>query len=125
VECQALSTAWLIKAGQIINDYQRQLPHGDLAAIHKTRRLPWGDRYCQILAVIGRNTALSDPKLLAMLPSSIAALEVIAANLDANLIQEGLRSGTLHKRLTRMTALAAARKLRREALLRNPSLTLI
>jgi hypothetical protein len=35
LECQALSTAWLVKAGQIINHYQRQLPHGDMTAIHK------------------------------------------------------------------------------------------
>ena len=27
LECQALSTAWLLKAGQILNDHQRQLPH--------------------------------------------------------------------------------------------------
>jgi hypothetical protein len=124
LECQALSTAWLVKAGQILNEHQRQLPHGDMTAIHNSGRLPWGHRYCQVLALLGRNPALSDPKLLAMLPSSISALEVIAANLDATLIQEGLRSRTLHPRLTRKTALAAARKLRREALLKNPTLPL-
>jgi hypothetical protein len=124
LECQALSTAWLVKAGQIINHYQRQLPHGDMTAIHKSGRLPWGQRYCQVLAVLGRHPALNDPKLLAMLPSSISALEVLAANLDANLIQEGLRSRTLHPKLTRKTALAAARKLRREALLKQPGQTL-
>jgi hypothetical protein len=121
LECQALSTAWLLKAGQILNDHQRQLPHGDMTAIHKSGRLPWGHRYCQVLAVLGRNPALSDPQLLTRLPSSIAALEVIAANLDAKLIHEGLRSRTLHRKLTRKTALAAARKLRREALLKQPT----
>jgi hypothetical protein len=116
--------AWLVKAGQIINHYQRQLPHGDRTAIHKSGRWPWGQRYCQVLALLGRNAALADPQVLAMLPSSISALEVMAANLDANPIQEGLRSRTLHPKLTRKTALAAARKLRREALLKQPGQTL-
>lgn len=120
LECQALSTAWLVKAGQIINHYQQRLPHGDMTSVYNSGRLPWGHRYCQVFARLGRNPALADPKTLANLPSSIVALEVIAANLDSNLIEEGLRSRTLHPKLTRKTALAATRKLRREALLKRP-----
>lgn len=120
-ECLAFSTAWLIKAGQILGQYQRQLAHGDMTRIYNSGRLPWGQRYCQVLALMARNHALSDPKLLQMLPSSIAALEVIATHLDANLIQEGLRSRALHRGLTRQTALAAVRKLRRQVLLNNPT----
>src|SRR5690348_2044691 len=78
LECLSLSTAWLIKAGQILGHYQRQLSHGEMTAIYNSGRLPWGQRYCQVLASMARNPALSDPKLLQMLPSSIAALEVIA-----------------------------------------------
>ncbi|HEV2208591.1 MAG TPA: hypothetical protein VG167_07430 [Verrucomicrobiae bacterium] len=125
LECLAFSTGWLISAGKILGDYQRQLAHGDMTAIYNSGRLPWGQRYCQVLASMARNPALSDPKLLQMLPSSIAALEVIATHLDAELIQEGLRSRALHRGLTRQAALAAARKLRRQALLKNPTTTLI
>jgi hypothetical protein len=124
LECLSLSTAWLIQAGQILTQYQRQLSHGDMTAIYNSGRLPWGQRYCQVLASMARNPALSDPKLLQMLPSSIAALEVIATLLDAELIQEGLRSRALHRGLTRQAALAVARQLRRQALLKNPTLTL-
>lgn len=125
IECLSFSTAWLIKAGEILRHYQGQLSHGDMTAIYKSGRLPWGQRYCQVLASMARNPALSDPRLLQMLPSSIAALEVIATHLDANLIQEGLRSRALHRSLTRQAALAAARKLRRQALLNNPTTTLL
>jgi hypothetical protein len=121
LNCQALSTAWMVQAGRILSQFQQQLPHGDMTTIHDVRRLPWGRRYCQVLAVLGRNAALSDPKLLENLPSSIAALEVIAGHLDAELIHEGLRTGVLHRRLTRDTALAVAKKLRREALIKNPT----
>jgi len=124
LDCLASSTYRLIQAGQILGEYQRQLPHGDMTAIYNSGRLPWGQRYCQVLASMARNPALSDLKLLQRLPSSIAALEVIARLLDAKLIQEGLRSGALHRGLTRPAALAVARKLRRQALLKNPTLTL-
>ena len=45
-------------------------------------------------------------------------------HLDAKLIQEGLRSRALHRGLTRQAAQAAAHQLRRQALLKNPTLTL-
>jgi hypothetical protein len=125
LECLSFSTAWLLKAGQILDHYQGQLAHGDMTAIYSSGRLPWGQRYCQVLASMARNPALSDPKLLQMLPSSMAALEVIATHLNAELIQEGLRSRALHRGLTRQTALAEARNLRRQALLKKPTTTLI
>jgi hypothetical protein len=95
----AYSTGWLIKAG-----------------------LPWKRRYCQVLSLLARNPALADPKVLESLPSSIAALEIIATDLDAKSIQEGVQNGTLHRGLTRKAARAAVRKVRTQALLRKPTI---
>jgi hypothetical protein len=114
----------LIKAGQILGHYQRQATHGQMTAIHNSGRLPWGHRYCQVLASLARNPTLSDPKVLQNLPSSVSALEIIASYLDANLIQEGVRRGLLHRRLTRRTTLDVCRKLRTESLLKNPTVPL-
>jgi len=87
-------------------------------------RLPWGQRYCQVLASLARNPTLSDPRMLQNLPSSVAALEIIANYLDVDLIQEGVRRGLLHPRLTRRTAVDVCRKMRTESLLRNPTVAL-
>jgi hypothetical protein len=76
------------------------------------------------LSLLARNPALTDPKVLESLPSSIAALEIIATDLDAKLIQAGVQNGTLHRGLTRKAAVAAARNLRRQALLKNPTTNL-
>ncbi|MCW5556077.1 MAG: hypothetical protein KIS67_28465 [Verrucomicrobiae bacterium] len=82
-----------------------------MTAIHNAGRLPWGYRYCQVLASLARNPTLSDPRMLQNLPSSVAALEIIANYLDADLIQEGVRRGLLHPRLTRRTAVDVCRKM--------------
>jgi hypothetical protein len=124
LECLGHSTSWLVQAGKILGDYQRRTTFGQMTAIHNSRRLPWGQRYCQVLSVLARNPVLHDPKLLQRLPSSIAALEVISTHLDQALIEEGLRNGMVHRGLTRKAALAAARKMRTQALLKNPTLNL-
>jgi hypothetical protein len=121
LECQAFATGWLMKAGQILDDYQRRTSHGQMTAIHSSGRLPWGQRYCQVLALMARNPAFNDLKLLQQLPSSVAALEIIATHLDTKLIQDGVRRGLLHRGLTRRCALATCRKMRTEALLKNPT----
>src|SRR6266704_80565 len=59
LECQAYSTCWLINAGRIIDHYQRQSIPGQMTTIHNSARLPWGQRYCQFLARMARNPALS------------------------------------------------------------------
>ena len=123
-ECQTHSTGWLIRAGQILGHYQRRTTHGQMTAIHNSGRLPWGQRYCQVLASLARNPTLSDPKTLQQLPSSVAALEIIASYLDAGLIQEGLRRGLLHRRLTRESAVEVCRRMRTETLLKNPTVAL-
>lgn len=123
-ECQAHSTGWLIRAGQILGHYQRQTTHGQMTAIHNSGRLPWGQRYSQVLASLARNPTLGDPKMLQNLPSTVAALQIIASYLNGDLIQEGVRRGLLHPRLTRRTALDVCRKLRTESLLKNPTVSL-
>lgn len=123
-ECLAHSTGWLIRAGQILGHYQRQTTHGQMTTIHNSGRLPWGQRYCQVLALLARNPTLGDPKMLQNLPSSVAGLQIIASYLNGDLIQEGVRRGLLHPRLTRRTALDVCRKLRTESLLKNPTVSL-
>lgn len=105
-ECQAYSLGWLIKAGMILQEYRQQLPHGDMSAIFRSGRMPFGQRQCQMLARIAGNQAFRDPALLQKVPQSIAALNVLAG-LDAGRIQKGVRDGTIHARLT----LAGARAL--------------
>jgi len=121
LECLTCSTSWLVEAGRILGEYQRRTNHGQMSAIHRHGRLPWGQRYCQVLAVLARNPALDDPEVLRHLPSSVGALEIIATHLDTNLIQDGVRRGLLHRGLTRKSALATCRKMRTEALLKNPT----
>lgn len=115
-ECQAFAVGWLIKAGEILRDYQGQLPRGDMTAIYGSGRLPLGQRYGQMLSAIARNKALRNSVLLQSLPSTITALAALAP-VDPKLIEQGVRDATLHRRLTRQGAMAIARKLRTQALL--------
>jgi hypothetical protein len=121
LECLTCSTSWLVQAGRILGDYQRRTTHGQMSAIHRHGRLPWGQRYCQVLAVLARNPALDDPEVLRHLPSSVAALEIVGSYLDKKLIEDCVRRGLLHRGLTRKSALEVCRKLRTEALLKNPT----
>ncbi len=122
LECQAASVAWLIKAGDILREHQAQLPHGDMTAIYRSGRLPVGQRYGQMLAAIARNSALCNTVRLQCLPPAITTLAALAT-VDPRLIEHGVRNGTIHRHLTRPTALAAARKLRTQALLKTPAST--
>ena len=124
LDCLGNSTRWLVQAGLVLAYYQCQVPHGQMTAIHNSGRLPWGQRYCQVLTVLARNPALHHAKLLQHLPTSVTALEVLATHLDGTLIREGVQSGAIHRNLTRKAALAVARKMRIQALLKNPSVPL-
>lgn len=111
IECQAASVAWLIKAGSILRDYQSQLPRGDMSAIYGSGKLPFGQRYGQMLSAISRNMALCNPALLRFLPASITAL-VVMASIHPHLIERGIREGIIHRNLTQRSAMDAARKLK-------------
>lgn len=118
LECQAASVAWLISAGQILGDHQHQLPHGDMTALYNSGRLPVGQRYGQMLSAIARNKALCNLAMLKHLPNSITALAALAS-VEPHLIEQGVRDGTIHRGLTRRGTVAAARKLRTQALLKT------
>ena len=118
LECQAASMAWLISAGQILGDHQSQLSHGDMTAIYSSDRLPLGQRFGQMLSAIARNKALCNLATLKYLPNSITAIAALAS-VEPHLIELGVRDGTIHRRLTRRGAMAAARKLRTQALLKT------
>ena len=108
-QCQAMSLAWLIKAGEHFRSCRRQLPHGDWTTIFASRRLPVGQRSAQLLARIARNKALCNTSLLQRLPQNLAVL-VALAGLDSRLIEEGIRDGTIHRSLTVKAARALVRK---------------
>ena len=97
--CRVFSFAWEVKAGQHLRDCRNQLPRGDWSIVLASGRLPVGERCAQVLARIAGNKALCSTALLERLPQSIAALNELAG-LDAGLIEEGVRTGTLSAAMT-------------------------
>jgi len=115
LECQVASVTSLIKAGQILREYQSQLPHGDMTAIYNSGRLPLGQRYGQMLSAIAANRALCDPVVIRNVPHAITALAVLSP-VHPSVIEIGVAERTLHRGLTRQGVVAAVRKLRTQAL---------
>lgn len=118
-ECLAYSIGWLIKSGDILNNHRSNIVHGDLTSMFNSGRLPFGQRYGQMLSAIARNRALMNPVLLQSLPNSIVALDVLAS-VNPELIEDGIKKGMLHQRLTRKSTLAALRILCAQAQIKNP-----
>jgi hypothetical protein len=112
-KCQAFSIAWMIKAGEHLRECRRQLPHGDWTALFTLKRVPVGQRAAQLLARIAGNGALCNVSLLEKLPQSLAALDALAA-LDSQVIEEGVRNGSIHRGLTTREVRMLVRKKRKE-----------
>lgn len=89
-----------------------------MTALYNSGRLPVGQRYGQMLSAIARNKALCNLAMLKHLPNSITALAALAS-VEPHLIEQGVRDGTIHRGLTRRGTVAAARKLRTQALLKT------
>jgi hypothetical protein len=62
-------------------------------------RLPFGEREAEMLIRISANAALADPRNHANLPISMHCLYVVSA-VAPEVIQQGLRSGEIHERMS-------------------------